>query len=86
MKIRMHRATIDEAMETLAEIEPTLEAIRGYVHPHGFPVNPASAMIVYRYDDGAGDPRIGWPEVYVVCEITPDGKTWPCAWTNEMPI
>jgi hypothetical protein len=74
MKIRMHRSSLQEALATIEEIEPTLEAVRAHVEAHGgVPILPAAIVRVERY---GYDPRIDWDTHLVMY-----GK-WPVAFTD----
>lgn len=84
MKIRMSRKFLDESLETLAEIEPTMDAIKAYIKKH----HPDSSILAYSqkefenatlvYYSSIPDKRIpDWPVSYLVmiADI-------PWAWTN----
>lgn len=70
MKIREHRETLDESMETVEEIDPTMEAIASFINRKyagwlgdlPFPVKRIK-VIPYTFDT-----RIGWDTHIVVIE------------------
>lgn len=66
MKIRQHRGGLAESMETLAEIEPTVAAVRQYLKERragGFVTSLPIKVVPY----GKGpDTRIGWDQTYIV--------------------
>ena len=72
MKIREHRGSLAESMETVCEIEPTLEAVVDHMHADkGWPglyakVTPETVR-VEKYGSGT-DPRIGWNTHIVTIE------------------
>lgn len=74
MKIRMHRGGLAEAMATVEEIEPTLEAVRAYLERDRDPrFQPPIGMIKvkpYGYDE-----RIDWDTHIVVVDGVPMGWT-----------
>jgi hypothetical protein len=75
MKYRDHRGGLAESMETVREIEPTIDALAVILKV------PSSAITVEKY--GGYDERIGW-DTYLVCvEGQPVGFTdGPCS-TND---
>lgn len=65
MKIREHRGSLDDSLQTVAEIEPTREAVAEHVaralSAFLVPVTPAMIQVTeYSKDD-----RIGW-DTYIV--------------------
>lgn len=58
MKYRDHRGGLDESMQTVREIEPTIDALAVTLKV------PPSTITVEKY--GGYDNRIGW-DTYIVC-------------------
>lgn len=66
MLIRQHRSTLSDALETTAEIEPTIEAIRRYFNkdcplPHFY--DGEIKVEHYGYDE-----RIHWDTYIITCD------------------
>jgi hypothetical protein len=68
MKYRHHRGGLKESMETVCDIEPTIEALAVLLK------SPPSKITVEKY--GEYDERIGW-DTHIVCV---DGR--PVGFTN----
>lgn len=64
MKIRLHRGTFADSIETMEEIEPTFEAIRGYFTKRrllGYQPNDTVQLALY-----SSEPVRGWKAEYAV--------------------
>lgn len=90
MKIRAHRGSIEEAMETCQEIEPTIQAVIDYMQEDVIPL--AHALTVGQYEKRSitvsvvdyfdlPDDRIGWQKTFLVLL---DGQAY--GFTDEKPV
>lgn len=68
MKIREHRGRLEDSMKTVAEIEPTLEAVTAHVNDRLKPWGPVSPERIAVRPYGGFDARIGWDTYIVVLE------------------
>lgn len=80
MLFREHRGSLDETMETVVELDPTLEALIAHIGKLFMEedLHPISKIEVKYY---GYDARIGW-ETYIVTS-----KGWGViGFTNQLPI
>lgn len=69
MKIRTHRITLAEAMETLKEIPATLAAVKEYMQEicAVFPFTPTELdSVQVKPYSARPDTRIGWEQTFIV--------------------
>jgi hypothetical protein len=59
MKIRCHRGTLEAAILTVLEIEPSISAVRNFLNEFDLPVRDDDRVEVVKYGKGM-DERIGW--------------------------
>lgn len=66
MKIRLHRGALDESMETVALIRPTMEGVRWYLRTKGVILDVKMETVVVKPYSECEDHRIGWKQTYLV--------------------
>ncbi|CAN5951012.1 unnamed protein product [Sphagnum jensenii] len=68
MKFREHRGSLDESMKTLVLLfdrAALVKHIHDLLYPWNIDVEDRDVK-VERYNNGRGDPRIGWGDLYIV--------------------
>lgn len=67
MKIRQHRGSLRDAMETCVDIEPSLDALKAYIERvyEAMYFEPWHSIDVFLYANFL-DERIGWPKTFMV--------------------
>ena len=69
MKIREHRGTLEDSLKTVAEIEPTLEAIAAHINKtDGSAISPDMITV----EEYGYDPRVLWATHLV----SVNGRAW----------
>lgn len=67
MKIRKHRGSLADSIETMQEIEPTIEAIAAYLNKDNtVPYSDQELKTLQLYPYGGKDDKLGWDKTYIV--------------------
>lgn len=67
MRIRRHHGSLDKSMETVQEIEPTLDAVKAYFWDNGNGMLPKEALDNITISYYMFDHRVKWNTYIVKC-------------------
>ena len=84
MKLRQHRGSFAESMETLVHIEPTAQALQEYISQQWPPGMTLLSMKYHGHDARRSQTQKAWGDTWLVGVQMPDGTTGVFGMTDQI--